>query len=168
MDDRAPNSPLAPADAPDPDGAVDDHPEAAGPNALDLSSLPVAGITRRRVAFLLASICSVWVVIVFARQVGESAAATSRADAMRDHNAALAAQVAALEREYELIQSSKYIAQQGRAYRLGNPREIPFSAERVQLPVNAPGSASVRLGAVDQSPPTPLESWLSLLFGPSG
>ncbi len=164
MDDRAPSPPLDPLD---PAGGADDS--AANAPSLDvpdLSSLPVAGITRRRVAFLIAAICSVWVVIVFAKQVGESAAATARAESMRTQNAALAAQVEALEREYELIQSPEYIVQQGRAYRLGNPREVPFTARERQLPVNAPGSASVRLGAAAEAPPTPLESWLSLLFGP--
>ena len=34
------------------------------------------------------------------------------------------------------------------------------------LPKDAPGSASVRLGA-DTTRVTPLESWLTLLFGPS-
>jgi hypothetical protein len=33
------------------------------------------------------------------------------------------------------------------------------------LSPDAPGSAAVRLGA-DTSSPTPLESWLTLLFGP--
>jgi cell division protein FtsB len=166
MDDRAPSQPLEPPDPPDLDGAVDSAADAPVLAVPDLSSLPVAGITRRRVAFLIAAICSVWVVIVFAKQVGESAAATAKAEAMRAHNAALAAEVAALEREYELIQSPDYIVQQGRAFRLGNPREIPFTALERRLPVNAPGSASVRLGAVAEAPPTPLESWLSLLFGP--
>ena len=168
MDQRAPSPPLEPPDPPDDDGAADPAVDTPALDVPDLSSLPVAGITRRRVAFLLAAICSVWVVIVFAKQVGESASATARANSMRDHNAALAAEVAALEREYELIQSPEYIAQQGRAFRLGNPREVPFTARVRDLPVNAPGSASVRLGAVGQAPPTPLESWLSLLFGPSG
>jgi cell division protein FtsB len=168
MDDRAPSPPLDPPDPPDLDAAGDSSVAPSILDVPDLSSLPVAGITRRRVAFLIAAICSVWVVIVFAKQVGESAAATAKAESMRSQNAALVAQVEALEREYVLVQSPEYIVQQGRAYRLGNPREVPFTARQRQLPVNAPGSASARLGADAESPPTPLESWLSLLFGPGG
>ena len=45
--------------------------------------------------------------------------------------------------------------------------EIPFTvAAPPSLPPNAPGSAAVRLGGGTDRP-SPLEAWLSLLFGPS-
>ena len=133
----------------------------------DLSSLPVAGITRRRIGFLGGALISVWIVIVFARQVGAATAATARVEELRDANAALIGQVAALEREAELIQRQEFIEQQARGHRLGSAGEIPFAiGDAPALPVDAPGSASVRLGAEDNGR-TPLESWLSLLFGPS-
>jgi len=53
-------------------------------------------------------------------------------------------------------------------YRFGDAKEIPFTLDpSVPAPVDgAPGSASVRLGAaIDRQ--TPLESWLSILFGPA-
>ncbi len=134
----------------------------------DLAGLAVAGITRRRLAFLAAAFVTAWIVIVFARQAGEASAATSRLAQLREANSALAGQVAALEREYELIQRQAYVEQQARAYGLGSGREIAFSLQAGAPPLgpDAPGSAAVRLGAQGDAE-TPLESWLSLLFGPS-
>ena len=59
------------------------------------------------------------------------------------------------------------LAQLWRVDQEGGAREIPFTLDpSVPAPVDgAPGSASVRLGAQDDRQ-TPLESWLSLLFGP--
>lgn len=135
--------------------------------APDLSGLPIAGVTRRRVGFLAGALISAWILIVFARQVGEATAATAKVDDLRSSNAALVGQVAALEREYQLIQRQEWIVQQARGYRLGKRGEIPFGLGAAPpLPADAPGSAAVRLGAATDDP-TPVESWLSLLFGPS-
>ena len=145
-----------------PDGSASTHsPE------LDLLALPVAGITRRRLAFLAAAFVSAWIVIVFARQVGEASAATTRADGLRAANEQLEGEVDALARELDLIQRQEYFVQQARGYRLGQPEEIPFtlSPDAPPLGADAPGSAAVRLGA-ESEPATPLDSWLSLLFGP--
>ena len=135
-----------------------------------LADLPVAGLTRRRIAFVLAALVVAWVVVLFARQVGEASAATGRAEELRRSNAALAAEVQALEQELELIGRQAYIVQQARAHRLGGGREIAFTLEQgaPALAEDAPGMASVRLGARDGERRTPLESWLQLLFGPSG
>ena len=161
----------APPGSADPAAPDDDPPERAperrGPGTPDLSALPVVGVTRRRLAFLGAAFVTVWVVIAFARQVGEASAATARVDELRRANAELAADVAALEREYQLIQGEPYILVQAHGFGLGGPRDIAFTlSARPDLPPDAPGSAAVRLGA-SADPETPLESWLSLLFGPS-
>ena len=134
----------------------------------DLSSLPVLGLSRRRLAFVAAGLVTAWSVIAFARQVGEASAATARLDGLEASNTQLAARVAALQREYELIQRQAWIDQQARAYGMGGPKDIPFAlaAGAPSLAPNAPGSASVRLGAAPD-PGSPLESWLTLLFGPS-
>lgn len=163
VDDSGPDADDRPADAGSSEGAS----AAGGPPQLDLAGLPVAGITRRRMAFLAAAFVCAWIVVVFARQVGEASAATTRAEQMRLANAELAADVASLEQELELIQRQEYILQQARGFRLGAPNEIPFtlSPDAPPLTADAPGSASVRLGA-GEPPITPLESWLSLLFGP--
>lgn len=149
------------------DATSDASSEHGSPGLPDLSVLPVVGINRRRLAFLGAAFATVWIVIIFARQVGEASAASGRVEQLRQDNAQLATDVEALEREFELIQGEPYILLQARAYGVGGPRDIPFSlSERPDLPEDAPGSAAVRLGAQPE-PDTPLESWLSLLFGPS-
>lgn len=155
---------------PDPDAgatATPQPPASATTAALaSLSDLPVAGLTRRRIAVLLAALVAAWVIVLFARQVGEASEASTRADAMRVQNEAMAADVAALEAEKELIQRQAYIQQQAREYRLGAPREIPFilADDAPALAADAPGTAANRLGArADEA--TPLDSWLTLLFG---
>ncbi len=148
-------------------GTVDPatHPSGDG---IDLSALSVAGITRRRVGWVAAALVSAWIVIVFARQAGEAATASNRADEIARDNAALATEVSALEHELDLIERPAYIAQQARAYGVGSPQEIPFTLDP-SIPdpgPDAPGSAALRVGAHEERP-TPLESWLSLLFGPA-
>ncbi|HSS36488.1 MAG TPA: hypothetical protein VLR93_09440, partial [Patescibacteria group bacterium] len=58
----------------------------------DLGGLSIAGITRRRVAWILAAIVSVWIVGVFARQVADVAAASDRAAHAREQNIGLASE----------------------------------------------------------------------------
>lgn len=131
-----------------------------------LADLPVAGLTRRRIAILIGALVAAWVIVLFAHQVGEASEATARADAMRTANVRLEDEVSALSGELSLIQKQTYIAQAARQYRLGKPTEIPFTLadDAPALPADAPGSSSVRLGTkVEQ--PTPLESWARLLFG---
>ena len=167
-------APLPPPDDFDPSGTeaepeIDEEAVEAGeaPARPDLSSVPIAGLTRRRMAWLAAGFATVWIVIAFGRQVGEASAAVSAAHQAQVDNAALQQRVDSLQREAALIQQPAYIAQQARAYRLGSPNEIPFTlaADAPTLPPDAPGSVSVRLGAATARQ-SPLDSWLSLLFGP--
>ncbi len=166
--DRKPAQPDPRAGASARSGGVDsaDDPLETG-GRVDLSGLTVAGITRRRVGWVAAAFVSVWIVIVFARQVGDATTAANRAAQMAVDNAALAAEVKALEGEFALIVQPAFVGLQARGHGLGAPREIPFTLDSsVPAPADgAPGSASVRLGA-DDDRRTPLESWLSLLFGP--
>ena len=142
---------------------------AAAASLGSLSDLPVAGLTRRRIALLIGSLVAAWVIVLFARQVGEASEAMVRAEDMRIANVALEGEVAGLEDELALIQRQAYIEQQAREYRLGKPREVPFvlAEDAPPLAADAPGTAAVRLGAVVVRP-SPLESWLDLLFGPGG
>ena len=168
---RSPASSTAASPSPDDVGPSDDTP-AVGPDGSvgmpDFSALPIAGFTRRRVAVLIGALLAAWIVIAFARQVGDAVAATNRAEAAATHNAALQAEIAGLEREMELIGRQEYIFQQARGYGLGGSREIAFTlaADAPPLPPDAPGSASVRLG-VPAERLSPAESWLALLFGPT-
>src|SRR6266545_7944501 len=72
-----------------------------GPGGPDLAALPIAGITQRRVAILLGALIAAWIILLFARQVGDASAASSRAEAMVVENAARHAEIAGLERELE-------------------------------------------------------------------
>ena len=163
------------AEPPPPEDASDEtgEPEPAtpavfqpfGPGGPDLSALPIAGITQRRVAILLGALVAAWIVLLFARQVGDASAASSRAEAMVGENAVRHAEIAALEREFDRIQQPRFILQQARAHGLGGHSEIAFTLDpdAPPLPDNAPGSAALRVGA--PLVVSPLESWLSLLFG---
>jgi hypothetical protein len=146
--------------------------ESAAMNApvrpVDLSGLSVAGITRRRVGLVAGALLGMWIIAVFARQVGDATAAANRAAQLATDNAALAAEVQALQSEVQQIVRPEVVGIAARGERLGDARETPFTLDpSVPAPVDgAPGSASVRLGASSDRQ-TPLESWLSLLFGPS-
>jgi membrane protein implicated in regulation of membrane protease activity len=134
-----------------------------------LADLPVAGLTRRRIAVLIGALVAAWVIVLFARQVGEASEATARADAMRAHNVQLQEDVAGLEHELQLIQRQSYIAQAARSYRLGNAAEVPvtLAEDAPALSPDAPGSAATRLGtASDQE--RPVDAWARLLFGDAG
>ncbi len=150
----------------DPTGA--DGSEGSRPAVPSLRDLPIAGLTRRRVAFGLSVLVTAWIIFAFARQVSEAQAATARAGQLASENTALSVQVADLADELDLVQREAFIRQEARAYRLGGTDEIAFrlEADAPELPGDAPGSAAVRLGAAARDS-SPLESWLSLLFGPT-
>jgi cell division protein FtsB len=164
---KAPTADAQPeaAERPDPGGSPTNGPAGAAAVA-SLSDLPVAGLTRRRIGFLIGALVAAWMLVLFARQVIEASDAASRAEAMRASNGALEADVEALERELDLIQRQTYVQQQAREFRLGRPTEVPFILDDAAPPlgVDAPGSAAARLGAAAE-PASPLESWLDLLFG---
>ena len=79
----------------------------------DLATLPIVGLTRRRMAILLGVALVAWVIILFARQVTDAAAATGRAEAMVAANDARQAEVDGLQRELELIQQPAFVASAG-------------------------------------------------------
>jgi len=136
------------------------------PGGPDLAAFPVLGITRRRMAFVLGGMLAAWIIIVFARQVSEAAAATTRAGAAAERNAELRLEVGALTRELQLIQRQAYVLQQARGYGLGAQDDVPFTlaADAPPLAADAPGSAAVRVGA-ELERRSPLDAWLSLIFG---
>jgi len=127
----------------------------------------VAGITRRRIAILMAALLSAWIVLALSRQVGEAAEATNRADQLGRDNQTLSAQIDTLTQERTLIQEQAYIEIEARAHGLGGRQEHPFqlAPDASPLPADAPGSAAVALGASTDHV-APLDAWLDLLFGP--
>jgi cell division protein FtsB len=171
-DETEPTDEIAPTDETEPAdeiGPTDLAPASAPPpsDEPNLAALPVVGFTRRRMAMLLGVLVIGWIVILFARQVSEATTADGRAEAMVAANDQKRAELAGLERELDRIGQQKFIEQQARAYGLGGPKEIAFSLEASPppLPSNAPGSAALRVGA--RTSVSPLERWLTLLFGPS-
>ena len=109
---------------------------------------------------------ALWLTIAFAGQAGEAAAASSQADQLRARNAAIKADIDALEKELVLIQRPAFVAQMARAYLLGSPREIPFvvGPNASPLPDDAPGSVGIRSNVATEKE-SPLEAWLQALFG---
>jgi hypothetical protein len=157
------------ADRPDRAESTPQSPEGPRqPADAALRALPVAGMSRRRFGWLAGIALSLWIVAVFARQVGEASAAADRADQVRVENAALASQVAALRHERDVVQQRTFIQFQARAFGLGDAHEQRFTlaANAPALASDAPGSASIAMTGED-SPKSPLDSWLSLLFGPT-
>jgi hypothetical protein len=149
-----------------PDTATPTPPPADGRARFDPAALPMP-LSRRRLATVAGLLAVSWLVIAFARQVGAASTATDRADELRAANAALRDDVGNLQDDLARVQDGRFIQLQGRAYGLGGPGEIPFTLE-AGAPTpgpNAPGSAAVRLGA-RPSHNSPLEGWLSVLFGP--
>jgi hypothetical protein len=114
----------------------------------------------------VACVVAGWILLAFARQVGEAAEATARADRTRAENASISAELDRLRAELAFIQEPRFIALQARAYGVGGRRERPFTlgVAAPPLPPDAPGSASQRVGyrTVER---TPLEAWIQVLFG---
>jgi hypothetical protein len=161
--------PLRPSDeAPDDSPVVSPREATRRRPPPSLEGFAVAGFTRRRVAWLVGAMVVAWILVVFARQMGDAAAKSAEADRARLANAELAADVSSLQRELELVRRQAYIEQRAGGQGLGHARDHAFALEpgAPALPPDAPGSAAVRLGAIP-APPSPLESWLSLLFGPA-
>jgi cell division protein FtsB len=127
----------------------------------------IAGITRRRVAWIALTVVAAWIVVGFAGQAADGARASTEVEAQRALNARVAAETDALRRELELVTQERWILQQARAYRLGSRKERPYAIApgAPALPADAPGSAARRLGA-DRAERTPLDAWLEVLFGP--
>ncbi|MES2209039.1 MAG: hypothetical protein V4515_02505 [Chloroflexota bacterium] len=136
------------------------------PDARDPGVIPMASISPRRLLHVVAVVALAWALISFGRQVATASAASARADELRAANAAMQDQVGAMQRELTLIREQRYVDQQARAYRLGSPAEIPFALQPGASPLaaDAPGSASLRLGAPDPAK-GPLDTWLRILFG---
>jgi hypothetical protein len=135
---------------------------------VDLPPLPIGTFTRRRMLWVAVGLATVWIVIGFTRQVRDASAASAHADSLRAGNAALQDEVAALQRERDLIQRPEFIGLQARGYGLGGRNEIAFTLapNAGPLPSNAPGSAPSAL-AEQKAGSSPVDAWLSVLFGPS-
>lgn len=115
---------------------------------------------------MVAGLVCLWLVGVFAHQVGEAAAAADQADAMRTRNAAVMREIDSLQAELKMIKQPGFVDFTARGYMLGSAREIPFAIDpaALALPSDAPGSTGIKPRVVSQAQ-SPLESWLQVLFG---
>jgi len=134
-----------------------------------LAGLGIAGVSRRRVAWIALALVAGWIVIGFAGQATTAAQAGAQATAAEEQYAEAVADTAALRRERALVTQERWILQEARAYKLGTSSERPFALDpgAPPLPEDAPGSAARRLGA-EEAALSPLEAWLEVLFGPAG
>ena len=170
---RMPRHPSPAPHEPTASTTPDDAPAIAAPEAGDtapspsLAGLGIAGISRRRIAWVAVVALAVWIVVAFAGQAAAASQATADVAADRARNAAAAAKTEALRRELALVTQERWVLQQARAYQLGSRKERPVALApgAPSLAPDAPGSPARRLGA-DEEAPTPLESWLEVLFGP--
>ncbi len=128
--------------------------------------VPRPSLSRRRLAVLVAGFLCLYLVGVFARQVGEAAAASSQADQMRDRNTALEQDLESLRAELELIQQRGFIDSTARGYGLGVAGELTVTLDpnAPPLPADAPGSAGI-VSSPAGPREGPLEAWLEALFG---
>ena len=110
-----------------------------------------SGITRRRLATLLGALLAAWIVIVFARQVGEASAGDrSSRDDGRATTRTRTAEVAGLERELDADPATGVRPPAGarlRPRRTDGDRRSRSIRTRRRCPTNAPGSAALRVGA---------------------
>lgn len=174
MPRRRPSSASHGTDAPSPQPGDGPTPPSGGPGVAppgmpSLADLGIAGVSRRRVAWIGLTALAAWIVFGFVGQAAEASRAATRVADAQALTAEASEQTAALRRELQLVTEERWILQQARAYQLGSRKERPFALapNAPELPADAPGSALRRIGAevVERSP---LESWLEVLFGPGG
>ena len=166
----------SPAPGPVETPAVDEGPLAVDPSAPEetrpvspsLAGLGIAGISRRRVAWIGVVVLAAWVVMALAGQAASAAQATGDLEVTQGQYAAAQAQTDALRRELALVTEQRWVLQQARAYQLGARNERPFALApgAPSLAPDAPGSPARRVGA-EVVQVSPLESWLDVLFGPA-
>jgi hypothetical protein len=125
-------------------------------------------LSRRRLVTVAGILVAGMLALTFAQQVGDATAASEYADKLRAANEALHEDVERLQHDLAHVQDPRFIELEGRAVGLGGPREVPFAlaAGAPSLAADAPGSASVRLGAAPPRP-SPIDAWLEVLFGTS-
>jgi cell division protein FtsB len=164
MPPKPPSSVAVPGDL----GEAETAPSpGARPSSVSLAGLGIAGLSRRRVGWAATALVTIWVVISFAGQASDAARAAERVVQEQATNEALAAHVAALRDELNLVQTQHWILQQARAYGLGSKSERPFeiAADAPSIAPDAAGSPARRLGSVAERR-SPLDGWLDALFGP--
>lgn len=118
---------------------------------------------RVQLGIVVGVIVALWVVLAFGRTMAALSDATARTAAVRTENAELTSRLAQAQAESVLLQSDAYLRFAARSFGMGRPGEHSFG-----LAPGAPSPAPmVALGGDLGGPSaaTPLDNWLSLLFG---
>jgi hypothetical protein len=138
---------------------------SAARSTIDPAALPMP-FSRRRLAIIAVGLVAAWLLFAFGREVADAASASDHAAALRQTNAQLSAQLAAIQSDLARAGQDDYVNVAARGDGLGARHEVPFAlaAGAPSLAPDAPGSASQRLGA-EPAPGSPLEAWLARLFG---
>ncbi|MEO6351379.1 MAG: hypothetical protein ABIP53_12075 [Candidatus Limnocylindrales bacterium] len=103
-----------------------------------------------------------WFLAGFARTMTQLNTSSDRRAELTSQTIALTSRLDAGQRELELVQTDTFQALQARSYGIGAPWEISFSVPRgPEAPRVVPLGSAASLAA----PQTPLQAWLSLLFG---
>jgi len=131
------------------------------------SARPPRSFKLRRIHFVLIAlgVVAIWLVFVFAKALSDVDHATTVHQSIAAETQALQARLDAVHREQQIVQTDAFQRMQGRAYGMGATGEIVFA-----LPANAPSPAPIApLGAAAakgaSDAVTPLDEWLSILFG---
>jgi cell division protein FtsB len=118
--------------------------------------------TRGLIVLLAIVLIGLWFLAGFARTMTQLNTSSDRRAELTTETTALSSRLDAGHRELELIQTDAFQALQARSYGIGAPGEISFSVPRGS---SAPGLVPLGGKESQSSVKTPLEAWLSLLFG---
>jgi hypothetical protein len=122
---------------------------------------------RLHAALIVLAVVGVWLVFVFGRALGDVDRATARQQTVATEAAALQARLDGDKRELVLVQTDAFQRLQARAYGLGAAGEQAFSLEAgapSPPPITPLGQTSAA-DAGNAGVGTPLDAWLSILFG---
>ncbi len=111
----------------------------------------------------MALLVCAWVVVIFGRALAEANSLTARLVQEQTVNDQLLARVEAGRREIALVQTAAFLDFEARYFGMGRSGEKPFA-----LAAGAPSPPPITpLGNGSPAPAasTPLDDWLTLLFG---
>ena len=124
-------------------------------------------LRRMHLVLIVVGVIAVWLVFVFAGSIGDLDRATARQQQVTTEANTIQARLDADKRELAIVQTDSFQRLQARAYGMGAAGEIVFS-----LPADAPSpqpitplGASSAAASSATTAQSPLDAWLSLLFG---
>jgi hypothetical protein len=131
---------------------------ASGPTSYGRRLRPTRGL----IVLVAIVLIGMWFLAGFARTMTQLDTSSDRRAELTTETTALSNRLDADHRELELIQTDAFQSLQARSYGIGAPGEISFSVPHDVAPQHVVPLGSTATQAAAQ---TPLEAWLSLLFG---